>query len=138
MQGIWVGLLMRELRPFAHAKRKPSQLLSLCALEPMFCNKGSPRKVRKGNKMTSPQSKQVFSSVQFSHSVVSDSLRPHEPPTRQASLSITNSHSLPKLMCIESVMPSNHLILCHPLLLPSIFPNIRISKLLTVTKSFPY
>ena len=45
----------------------------------------------------------------------------------QASLSITNSRSLPKLMSIESVMPSNHLILCHPLLLlPSIFPNISI------------
>ena len=45
---------------------------------------------------------------------------------RQASLSITNSQSLPKLMSIESVMPSNHLILCHPLLLlPSIFPSIR-------------
>ena len=45
---------------------------------------------------------------------------------RQASLSITNSQSLPKLMSIESVMPSNHLILCRPLLLlPSIFPNIR-------------
>ena len=46
---------------------------------------------------------------------------------RQASLSITNCWSLLKLMSIESVMPSNHLILCHPLfLLPSIFPNIRI------------
>ena len=46
---------------------------------------------------------------------------------RQASLSITNSQSLPKLMSIESVMPSSHLILCHPLhLLPSIFPNIRV------------
>ena len=45
----------------------------------------------------------------------------------QASLSITNSWSLLKLICIKSVMPSNHLILCHPLLLlPSIFPNIRI------------
>ena len=45
----------------------------------------------------------------------------------QASLSITNSQSLPKLMSIESVMPSNHLILCHPLLLlPSIFPNISV------------
>ena len=44
----------------------------------------------------------------------------------QASLSITNSQSLPKLMSIESRMPSNHLILCHPLLLqPSIFPSIR-------------
>ena len=46
---------------------------------------------------------------------------------RQASLSITNSRSLPKLMSIESVMPSNHLILCRPLLLlPSIFPSIRV------------
>ena len=45
----------------------------------------------------------------------------------QASLSITNSQSLPKLMPIESVMPSHHLILCHPLLLlPSTFPTIRV------------
>ena len=42
-------------------------------------------------------------------------------------LSITNSQSVPKLMSIESVMPSNHLILCHPILLPpSIFPSIRV------------
>ena len=46
---------------------------------------------------------------------------------RQDSLSITNSQSLFKLMSIESVMPSNHLLLCHPLLfLPSIFPSIRV------------
>ena len=44
----------------------------------------------------------------------------------QASLSITNSQSLPKLMSIVSVMPSSHLILCHPLLPPSIFPSIRV------------
>ena len=44
---------------------------------------------------------------------------------RQASLAITNSRSLLKLMSIESVMTSNHLILCHPLLPPSIFPSIR-------------
>ena len=45
----------------------------------------------------------------------------------QASLSITSSRSLPKLMSIESMMPSNHLILCHPLLLlPSIFPSMRV------------
>ena len=44
----------------------------------------------------------------------------------QASLSITNSPSLLKLMSIESMMPSNHLILCHPLLLPSVFPSIRV------------
>ena len=41
-------------------------------------------------------------------------------------LSITNSQSLLKLMSVESVMPSNHLILCHPLLLPSIFLSIRV------------
>jgi len=47
--------------------------------------------------------------------------------TRQASLSITNSQSSPKLMCIESVMPSGHLILCCPLLLlPPIPPSIRV------------
>ena len=45
---------------------------------------------------------------------------------RQASLSITNSQSLLKLMSVESVMPSNHLILCCPLLPPSIFPSIRV------------
>ena len=46
---------------------------------------------------------------------------------RQASLSITSSQTLPKFMPIESVMPSNHLILCHPLLLLlSIFPSIRV------------
>ena len=45
----------------------------------------------------------------------------------QASLSITNSHSLLKLMSVKMVMPSNHLILCHTLLLlPSIFPSIRV------------
>ena len=62
---------------------------------------------------------------QFSCSVVSDSLWPHglqhtRPP-------ITISRSLLKLMSIESVMPSNHLILCRPLFLsPSIFPSIRV------------
>ena len=48
---------------------------------------------------------------------------------QQVSLSITNSQSLLKLISIESVTPSNHLILCHPLLLlPSIFPSIRVSS----------
>ena len=51
----------------------------------------------------------------------------------QASLSITNSQSSPKLMSIESVMPSNHLILCLPLLLlPSIFPNIKVFSIESV------
>ena len=44
----------------------------------------------------------------------------------QASLSITNAQSLLRFMCIQMVMPSNHLILCRPLLLPSIFPRIRV------------
>ena len=68
------------------------------------------------------------SSVQFSHSVVSDSLWPHGlQQARQASLSITSSRSPLKLMSIESVMPSSHLILCRPLLLlPPIPPSIRI------------
>ena len=67
-----------------------------------------------------------ISSVQFSHSVMSNSATPWTV-ARQTSLSITNSWSLPKLMSIELVMPSNHLILCHPLiLLPSIFPIIRV------------
>ena len=67
-----------------------------------------------------------MSPVQFSLSVVPDSLQPCGLQ-HQASLSITNSQSLLKLLSIEPVMPSNHLILCHPLLLlPSIFPRIRV------------
>ena len=65
-------------------------------------------------------------SVQFSHSVVSNSATPWIA-ARQASLSITNSWSLPKLMSIVSVMPSSHFILCCPLLLlPSILPSIKV------------
>ena len=64
-----------------------------------------------------------LSSVQFSHSIVSDSVT----TAQQASLSITNSQSLLKLMSIESVMPSSHHILCCPFfLLPSVFPSIRV------------
>ena len=68
-----------------------------------------------------------ISSVQFSHSVVSDSLRPHglqhaRPPCPSPTPGVYS-----KLMSIESVMPFNHLILCHSLLLlPSIFPSIRV------------
>ena len=66
------------------------------------------------------------SSVQVSCSVVSDSVTPWTA-ARQASLSFTNSWSLLKLMSIELVMPSNHFIFCHPLLLPpSIFPSSRV------------
>ena len=67
-----------------------------------------------------------FSSVQFSRSVVSDFETPWTAAC-QASLSITNSWSLSKLMSIESVMPHRHLILCRPLLfLPPIPPSIRV------------
>ena len=64
---------------------------------------------------------------QFSRSVVSDSLRSHESQhARPPSLS-TNPGNSPKLMCIESVMPSSHLIRCRPLLLlPRISPSIRV------------
>ena len=70
--------------------------------------------------------KQTCGSVQFSRSVVSDSATPWTT-AHQASLSIANSWSLLKLMSIESVMPSNHLTLCRPLLLPpSVFPSIGV------------
>ena len=68
--------------------------------------------------------------IQFSSVQSLTSVRLFETPwiaARQASLSTTNSRSPPKPMSIESVMPSNHLILCRPLLLlPSIFSNIRV------------
>ena len=67
-----------------------------------------------------------YCSVQFSHSVMSD-FATQWNAARQASLSITNSQSLLKLMFIESVMPSNHLIICRPLILPpSFIPSIRV------------
>ena len=65
--------------------------------------------------------------IQSSRSVVSDSLRPHGLQHASPSLSISNSLSLPKLLSIVSVMPSNHLNLCCPLLLPtSVFPSIGV------------
>ena len=66
------------------------------------------------------------SSVLFSRSVVPELFVILWTAACQASLSITNSRRLLKLMSVELVMSSNHLILCHPLLLPSIFPSIRI------------
>ena len=72
----------------------------------------------------------AFSSVQFSSVQLLSHVWLFLPPWTaafQASLSITNSRSLHKLMFIKSVMPSNHFILCRPLLLlPSIFPSIRV------------
>ena len=77
--------------------------------------------VRNTNSQAPPQT-----SVQFSGSVMSDSATPWTA-AHQASLSIINSQNLLKLMSTESVMPSNHLLLCRPLLLlPSIFPSIRV------------
>ena len=62
------------------------------------------------------------------YSVVTNSLRPHGLQYARASLSFTISWTLLKLMSIEWVLPSNHLVLCRPLpLLPSIFPSIRVS-----------
>ena len=63
----------------------------------------------------------------FTRQVMFDSLQLHELAAHQTSLSFTILWSLPKLISIELVIPSNHLILCHPLLLlPSVFPSIRI------------
>ena len=63
---------------------------------------------------------------QFSHSVVVDSATPRTA-ARQSSLSITNSQSLLKLMSVKSVMPHNHLMLCHPLFLPpSTFHRVNV------------
>ena len=68
-------------------------------------------------------------SVWFSCSVISDSLRTHELQHARLPCPFTVSWSLLKLVPIKSVMPSNHLILCRPLLLPpSIFPSIRFSS----------
>ena len=64
-------------------------------------------------------------SLSFSCIVMSDSIATPWTATRQAPLSFTISWSLPKFISIASVMPSSHLILCHPLLLPSVFPSIR-------------
>ena len=83
-----------------------------------------------------------WQSVQFSSVQLLSRVRLFVTPwiaKRQASLSITNSQSSPKLMCIESVMPSSHLILCHPLLLlPPIPPSIRVfSNESTLHKRWP-
>ena len=75
---------------------------------------------------SSPTRDQTGLLLLFSDSVVSISFQTAWTAARQASLSITNSWSFLKLMSIESVMPSSHLILWHPLLLPSIFPSIRV------------
>ena len=67
----------------------------------------------------------IFSSVQFIHNHVQLFATPWTS-AHQASLSFTISQSLLKLISIELMLPSNHLLLCHPLLLPSIFPSIQV------------
>ena len=88
--------------------------------------KGPKKLIKSGYGPSEIKRTQALSLVQFSRSVMSDSVIPWTAAC-QASLSITNSRSLLKLMPIKSVMPSNHLILCQSLLLPpSIFPTIRV------------
>ena len=103
--------------PFPSPGEPPAQGSNLCLLHCQACSlplshEGHPTK--------------TISSVQFSRSVVSNSLRPAPRIAAcQASLSITNSQSLLKLMSIELVMPSSQPILCCPLLLlPPIPPSI--------------
>ena len=113
----------------------PSKLLTLLSFSPSVINlsqdQGLFQRVNSLCQVAIVLELQLHHSVQFS-SVVQSLIHVQlfvTPWTTgsQASLSITNSQSLPKLMFIESVMPSNHLILCHPLLLlPSIFPSIRV------------
>ena len=90
--------------------------------------------VERDTQETPPRAGQ-FSSVQFSRSVVSNSLRPHKPQHARPPCPSPTPRVYPKLMSIESVMPSNHLILCHPLLLlPSIFPSTRVFSIESVLR----
>ena len=91
---------------------------------PKIVQKSMFQKLQRNSKKPTPTLQEH--SVQFSRSVVSDSLWPHESPhVRPPCPSPTPESSL-RLTSIESVMPSSHLILCHPLLLPPIPPNIRV------------
>ena len=89
--------------------------------------KGEPRKIYSS---TREKFKPVFLKLEFSLVQLLSHVQLFVTPwteAHQPSLSITNSQSLLKLMSVESVMPSNHLILCRPLFLPpSIFPSIRV------------
>ena len=101
---------------FSILARKNHGQRSLMGYSPLGC------RVRHNWATEYTQGSKGFS--QFSHSVVSNSVTPWTV-AHQASLSITSSQSLLKLMSIESVIPSNHLIFCR-LLLPSVFPSIRV------------
>ena len=97
--------------------------------------------ILKSRDLTLSTEVRLVSSVQFSHSVMSDSLQPHEPQHARPPCptgSWTNCRSPPKPMFIESVMPSNHLILCRPLLLlPPIPPSIRVFSESTLHMRWP-
>ena len=114
MQGTWVQFLVKEdstclgaTKPVYHSYWNPN------ALEPVLHNKWSHRN-KKPAQQWRPSVVQLLSRVQL--------LETPWTAACQASLSFTNSWSLLRLMSIKSVMPSNHLILCHPLLLPQSFP----------------
>ena len=117
----------RQKQPFIYSKRNWWQFL-ICYRRKGEERKDMNREVLRAEKKQFKQFLMHISlSVQFSCSLLTDSLWPPRTAAHQASLSITNSRSLLKLMSIRSVMRSNHLILCHPLLLlPSIFPSIRV------------
>ena len=84
------------------------------------------QQTRSYNSLSTYQASHHWCLLLLSHQVVANSANP-KTAARQASLSITNSQSLFKFMSIESIIPSNHLILCLPLLLlPSIFPSIKV------------
>ena len=104
---------------------KHTYIVCLCILQ-IFLNSENLLSIKKGKTFKTIM---LNRPVQFSSAQLLSGVQLFVTPwtaTRLASLSITNSRSLLKLMSIESVMPSNHLILCHPLLLPSIFLSIRV------------
>ena len=115
-QEYWNGLPLPSPGDLPNPGIKPASLMFPALAGGMLAPSGKPPK--------------EVSSVQFSSVQSLSHVRLSATPwtaALQASLSITNSHNLPKLMSIELVMPSNHLFLCCPLLLPpSIFPSIRV------------
>ena len=94
--------------------------------DPTGCRATKPSRYNKGSHYNEKPMHHNYQSVQFSHSVMSDSLRPHESQQARPPCP-SQTPSLLKLMPIESVMPSSHLILCCPILLLSpIPPSIRV------------
>ena len=140
MQETWVQSLVQEDLTCLGTKSCAIILLSLCSqaqepqllepvcLEPMLCNKRNhhnektmhcgeelaPLAATREKPTCSNKDPTLPKMNQLSHSAVSDSLQHHGLQHSQASLSITNSWSLLKLISIKSAMPSNHLILCRP------------------------